>query len=70
MLPSPYTARTFNEERYDIWSMRSEYHNIPTINGVQQKPGRQFEARCVDYDGTRGLSVISILMQKGTGNRI
>jgi len=39
-----YTAKTFSSQRYDIWTMQSQYHNLPTINGVQQKDGRQYHA--------------------------
>jgi len=39
-----YTARTFSSERYTIWSMQSQYHNLPTINGFMQKDGRQYAA--------------------------
>ena len=34
-----YTRRTFSGGRYDIWAMRSDYHNVPTINGIVQSPG-------------------------------
>jgi hypothetical protein len=39
-----YTAKTFSSRRYEIWTMRSSYHNLPTVNGVEQSAGRQFEA--------------------------
>ena len=39
-----YTRQTFGPERYSIWTMRSVYHNVPLINGVEQKNGRQYEA--------------------------
>ena len=44
-----YTRQTFSNRRYEIWAMQSAYHNLPTVNGVQQSPGRQFEARDVSY---------------------
>lgn len=31
-----YTSKTFSEQRYEIWSMQSSYHNLPDINGVAQ----------------------------------
>ncbi|MBE0652842.1 MAG: heparinase II/III family protein [Bacteroidales bacterium] len=40
-----YTRQTFSEERYEIWTMQSQYHNTPTINGFQQLPGEQYAAR-------------------------
>ena len=39
-----YTRQTFGAERYSIWTMRSIYHNLPTINGVEQKFGKEFNA--------------------------
>lgn len=40
-----YRRATFGPDRYSIWTMRSEYHNLPTINGVAQSPGAAFRAR-------------------------
>lgn len=31
-----YTSKTFSEQRYEIWSMQSRYHNLPDINGQSQ----------------------------------
>jgi hypothetical protein len=39
-----YTARTFSPQRYDLWFTRSDYHNLPVINGINQNAGREFEA--------------------------
>ena len=39
-----YTRQTFGPERYSIWTMRSKYHNLPTINGVEQNFGKEFKA--------------------------
>jgi hypothetical protein len=39
-----YTRQTFSDQRYDIWTMQSAYHNLPTVNGVQQQAGEQFRA--------------------------
>lgn len=44
-----YTARTFSSRRYEIWTMQSAYHNLPTIGGVMQRNGRQFTASNVSY---------------------
>lgn len=45
-----YTKATFdNKERYKIWAMRCEWHNLPMINGVQQEFGGKYkaaDARC------------------------
>jgi hypothetical protein len=44
-----YTAKTFGPRRYEIWTMQSAYHNLPTINGAQQKDGAAFRARDVRH---------------------
>ena len=44
-----YTKKTFGADRYKIWSMCSDYHNLPTVNGVTQSPGRDFAAKDVVY---------------------
>jgi len=44
-----YRRETFQAEtRYDIWTMRSAFHNVPLPDGVEQSPGLEFRA-----DGTR-----------------
>lgn len=45
-----YRKETFSSDRYSIWTMQSQYHTLPTINGVMQKNGRQFEAKDVQYN--------------------
>ena len=45
-----YTAKTFSPERYDIWTMQSAFHNLPTFDGVQQCAGAAFAARDVAVD--------------------
>lgn len=42
-----YTARTFSNRRYELWFTRSEYHNLPIINGKGQEAGRPYEAKSV-----------------------
>ncbi len=39
-----YTRQTFGPERYSIWTMQSEYHNLPLINGKPQLYGAQYKA--------------------------
>ena len=45
-----YSRKTFSSQRYEIWTMQSAWHNLPTIDGVMQSPGRQFAARDVRYE--------------------
>ena len=44
-----YTRQTFSNERYSIWTMQSGYHNLPVINGIDQKQGKQYAARNVTF---------------------
>ena len=39
-----YTALTFTERRYEIWTMTSSWHNLPEIRGHGQGVGAQFRA--------------------------
>ena len=43
-----YTAKTFSNDRYTIWTMQSGYHNLPQINGYDQHGGKQYAARIVN----------------------
>ncbi|MDX2150373.1 MAG: heparinase II/III family protein [Bryobacteraceae bacterium] len=47
-----YTSKTFSSRRYEIWTMQSAYHNLPTIGGAQQQAGREYEAAAVEYKAT------------------
>jgi hypothetical protein len=55
-----YTAKTFSPQRYDIWTMQSAYHNLPTIDGVMQKDGRRFAASDVRYRSDGGAAELSL----------
>lgn len=45
-----YTRKTFSHERYTIWSMRSDWHNLPQINGSLQIFGPEFKAADTECD--------------------
>lgn len=44
-----YTQKTFSSQRYELWAMQSQYHNLPTINQFQQKAGAAYRATDVTY---------------------
>lgn len=44
-----YSGKTFSKERYNLWTMQSSFHNLPTINGCQQNEGRIYKATNVMY---------------------
>ncbi len=44
-----YTEKTFSDRRYEIWTMQSKYHNLPTFcddpgKEIMQKPGAEYAA--------------------------
>jgi hypothetical protein len=45
-----YTKYSFGEQRYTYWPTRSNYHNVPTINGVEQHVGKEYAARNVAFN--------------------
>ncbi len=55
-----YTKKTFSDQRYDIWYNRSDYHNVPTLNGVTQKAGMKFSASAVSYKQNKNLSELQL----------
>ncbi len=55
-----YTRQTFSSRRYEIWAFQSGFHNLPTINGVDQKAGRQYTAKQVSYDTNDSMAVMEM----------
>ncbi len=51
-----YTRQTFGPERYSIWTMQSAYHNLPTINGIMQAPGKEFCAKDISYTKAENMT--------------
>ncbi len=45
-----YTAKTFSKDRYTIWTMQSDYHNLPNLNGFMQSAGSNFKASNISYE--------------------
>lgn len=48
-----YTRETFSNKRYSIWTMQSNYHNVPLINNVAQREGRHFAAKHSTFTDTK-----------------
>ena len=48
--------KTFSPQRYEIWTMQSAWHNLPTFDGVQQLPGAEYAARevCTEENSITG----------------
>ncbi len=57
-----YSRETFSNQRYDIWTMQSAYHNVPAVNGMQQQAGDAFAASHVTYDADAHCAALSMDM--------
>jgi hypothetical protein len=55
-----YTKKTFSAQRYDIWTVQSAFHNLPTFGGVMQSYGEEFAARDVSTDLTEARASIEM----------
>jgi hypothetical protein len=55
-----YTAKTFSPRRYEIWTMQSAFHNLPSFGGVMQQDGEAFCARDVRVELADGQAEISM----------
>lgn len=56
-----YTAKTFDaKHRYAIWTMQSQWHNLPTVNGELQPNGRAFAAREARYTCTDAAATLQL----------
>ena len=54
-----YVAKTFSSRRYEIWTMQSQYHNLPKINGFDQREGRQYAAKNTTFQADAKKIVFS-----------
>jgi hypothetical protein len=45
-----YVTKTFSPQRYEIWTMQGNYHNIPMFNGVSEMQGRQYASLQSTFD--------------------
>lgn len=55
-----YTKQTFSKDRYKLWTMRSAYHNLPTVGGFEQPPGEGFRATDVTYAADESRAALSM----------
>lgn len=44
-----YTKKTFSAQRYEICTMQSDYHNLPTVNGTMQMNGEEYKASSITH---------------------
>lgn len=59
-----YTRKTFSSKRYDIWYNCSDFHNVPTINGITQSPGSNFRATNVAHKTDKKMAQLSLDISK------
>lgn len=59
-----YTKKTFSDRRYEIWTMQSSYHNLPTIDGNMQLDGKDYCAQNISYDFGDNASSIQMDISK------
>lgn len=55
-----YTAKTFSPRRYEIWTMQSAFHNLPTFGGVMQSDGAAFAARDMQAEFSPEMAEIAL----------
>lgn len=58
-----YTKKTFGKGRYTIWSMCSDYHNLPVINGVSQKNGQEYRSANVGVSDGKSAKKFALDIQ-------
>jgi hypothetical protein len=55
-----YTSKTFSPQRYEIWTMQSAWHNLPALNGLDQRAGAEFRARDARFAATPAAVRLSL----------
>ncbi|WP_221326846.1 heparinase II/III family protein [Actinoplanes sp. L3-i22] len=59
-----YTAQTFGPDRYELWMMRSSWHNVPEIRGREQAPGGGHSGGDVVVGGDETYAQLSLDLGK------
>lgn len=55
-----YTALSFSKRRFELMNCRSSYHNVPLINGLEQRDGKAFRAMNVEHiSGNLGNGIVA-----------
>ena len=62
-----YCKDTFSSKRYSLWTMRSLYHNLPALNGMEQLPGKQYRARIISCAGAELVMELKDAYPSGCG---
>jgi len=62
-----YEAKTFSKDRYTIWSMQSQFHNLPIIGGVGEHEGSRHPGPGAPATEYRASETSSFDNTTGTG---
>ncbi|MFI5734902.1 heparinase II/III family protein [Kribbella sp. NPDC051587] len=52
-----YTAISFSDRRYEQWVVRSEWHNVPVVDGREQEAGSQWRAADFAVQDDAGVEI-------------
>lgn len=55
-----YSSKTFSPKRYEIWTMQSDYHNVPVINGFSQAYGKKYKPSEVAFHNSNSKIQMSL----------
>jgi hypothetical protein len=59
-----YRAQTFSSDRYALWYLQSQYHNLPTVNGIMQQQGKTYRATSTSCLLTDDLAELSLCIHE------
>ena len=62
-----YTKQTFSWQRYEIWTMQSQWHNLPTVNGKCQHDGAQYKADAFAVENKTATVRFAAAYENGSG---
>ncbi len=57
-----YAKQTFGKDRYTIWTMQSNYHNLPMINGITAEIRDRNTKRQIPFAMKRNACSLLILL--------
>lgn len=55
-----YTRQTFSADRYKLWFMQSNYHNLPTFDGIGEMQGGIYASKNEVFDWTEASLTMDI----------
>ena len=55
-----YTRQTFSPQRYELWFMQSNYHNLPTFDGKGERNGLRYSSSNEQYDEATGALSLEV----------